>query len=590
MQIFRTISSRWMLPLLLIGIISVIYYPGLASAHATVTSSSPAANEILESPPEGVSITFNESIEQAFYSVIVTGPDGRRADQGDAAIDSERSDRLAASLKNDLPNGIYSIKWKAVSSDGHAISGTIPFGIGTDGSGYAVHTSAGDDNALPRAGLIIIRWLFYIGLSLCIGTIFFRLLLLPAGAQALRGSSLLEQRSLLLLYMGLVCTVVGVLFSLPQQTASDAGVSWIQAWDLDLLQETLRFTSFGQVWTWQVIQVILLAVFIMGLCYTISGAGQDGPHDSSMKLMDKDHHKASDRSTSRFIGQEHMWSWLVLIACIGLMVAKAFIGHAATTSHKLMAISADFIHLLTAVIWLGGILSIAFLLPAVRRLTEQSGSLRPLYWGTIRRFSLLASLCVLMLLLTGVYGGILHIPTLHALWNTPYGIVLLAKFALMLIMLAFALSAFLRGRRSTRPLGRGVWYEFCLGAVVLVLAAVLGNLPSASSTPGPVSLQATTEDGYRITLSVSPNRLGENHFSLEIQDSSGTKLNNIEQASISLTSREMDMGVIQIEMPGSSPLEADEMITMGGEWNVRIHILLSTLDSIDHDFILQSGN
>lgn len=590
MQIFKSISSRWMLPLLLIGIFSVFCYSGLASAHATVTSSSPAANEILASPPEEVSITFNESIEQAFYSIIITGPDGRRADQGDAAIDSEHPNRLVASLKNNLPNGIYSMKWKAVSSDGHAISGTIPFGIGAEGSGYAVHTPAGDDNVLPRAGLLIIRWLFYIGLSLCIGTIFFRLLLLPAGARTLRGSSSLEQRSLLLLYLGLACTVVGVLFSLPQQTASDAGVSWLQAWDLDLLQETLRFTSFGQIWTWQVIQVMLLAVFIMGLCYTISGTEQDEPHDNVMKLMEKDPSKASDRAISRFIGQEHLWSWLVLIACIGLMVAKAFIGHAATTSHKLMAISADFIHLLTAAIWLGGILAIAFLLPAVRRHTEQSDSLRPLYWGTIRRFSLLASLCVLLLLLTGVYGSLLHIPTLHALWNTPYGLVLLAKFALMLLMLAFALSAFLRGRKRSRPLGRGVWYEFCLGAVVLVLAAVLGNLPSASSSPGPAVLQTTTEDGYRITLKVSPNRLGENHFSLEVQDASGTKLNNIEQATLSLTSREMDMGVIQIEMPGSSPLEADEMITMGGEWNIRIHILLSTLDSIDHDFILQSGN
>ncbi|HEY4391950.1 MAG TPA: copper resistance protein CopC [Paenibacillus sp.] len=561
MRIFKSNAHRWLIPLLLIGIISVIYHPGLAAAHATVTSSSPAANETIASPPEEVSITFNEAIEKAFYSIIVTGPDGRRADQGDVAIDAEHPERLFASMKNDLPNGIYSMKWKAVSSDGHAISGTIPFGIGTDGSGYAVHAPAGNNNPLPRTGLMIVRWLFYIGLSLCIGTILFRLLLLPAGARGLRGSDLLEQRSLLLLYTGLACSVIGVLFSLPQQAASDAGVSWIKAWDLDLLQETLRFTSFGQIWTWQALQVLLLAVFVMGLSYAISGARQVS-----------------------------LWSWLVLITCIGLMIAKAFIGHAATATHKLLAISADFIHLLAAEIWLGGILSIAFLLPTLRRHTEQTESLKPLYWGTIRRFSLLASLCVLLLLFTGVYGGILHIPTIHALWHTPYGLVLLAKFALMLIMLALAFSAFLRGRKRTRPLGHSVWYEFCLGAVVLVLAAVLGNLPSASSAPGPASLQATTESGYQITLNVSPNHLGENHFSLNVQDSAGARLNNIEQVTLSLTSRKMDMGVIQIEMPGSSPLEADEMITMGGEWNVHIHILLSTLDSIDHDFILQSGN
>ncbi|WMT41469.1 CopD family protein [Paenibacillus sp. D2_2] len=323
----------------------------------------------------------------------------------------------------------------------------------------------------------------------------------------------------------------------------------------------------------------------MGLSYAISGARQDNLHDNGMY-----HHPDPDRPASRLIGQESLWSWLALTACFGLILAKAFIGHAATASHKFLAISADFIHLLAAEIWLGGILSIAFLLPTLRKQTEQTESFKPLYWGTIRRFSLLASLCVLLLLFTGIYGGILHIPTIHALWHTPYGLVLLAKFALMLIMLALALSAFLRGRRRTRPLGRSVWYEFCLGAVVLVLAAILGNLPSASSAPGPAALQATTEGGYQITLNVSPNHLGENHFSLNVQDSDGAKLNNIEQVTLSLTSREMDMGVIQIEMPGSSPLEADEMITMGGEWNVHIHILLSTLDSIDQDFTLKSGN
>ncbi|GGG04534.1 copper resistance CopC/CopD family protein [Paenibacillus aceti] len=576
MRTYRNLQFRLLPLFILTGILWGIP-SGQVAAHATVISSSPAANGILELPPEEVIITFNEPIEQAFYSITVTGPDGRPADQDDATVHPDQPEQLVASLKSDLASGIYTIKWRAVSSDGHAISGTIPFGIGAEGSSFNMHSPAAKDISLPPGSLILIRWLFYIGISLCIGTVLFRLLLFPA--KQLRMSETLQQRSLLLLYIGLAATVIGVLLSLPQQTANDAGVSWINAWDIDLLQETLRYTSFGQIWTWQAIQVLLLAIFIMGLSYTISEQ-RDSPAQPG----------GADKSTARLTGWEQMWGWLVLIACAGLMLAKAFIGHAAAADNKLLAGGADFIHLLASAVWLGGVLTMALLLPTVRKQTERLESYKPLYWQMIRRFSLMASICVIMLLLTGIYGGALHIPTMHALLYTGYGLVLLAKLSLMLIMLALALPAFMRGRKGNKPLGRGVWYEFGLGAIVLVLAAVLGNLPTAASAPGPANLQAITDGGYRISMSISPNSVGQNLFSLSVQDPSGASLDNIEQVTLSLTSREMDMGVIQIEMPGSAPLEAEEIITMGGKWNVHVHILLSTLDSIDHDLILQVGN
>ncbi|MED4959605.1 copper resistance protein, partial [Paenibacillus macerans] len=103
-------------------------------------------------------------------------------------------------------------------------------------------------------------------------------------------------------------------------------------------------------------------------------------------------------------------------------------------------------------------------------------------------------------------------------------------------------------------------------------------------------------DGSRVTINITPNLVGVNTFRTEIVGSDGQPRRDIEQVTLTLTSKEMDMGAVEIGFPGqqfgSDPPEAkaDGIITMGGRWNVHVHILLKSLDALDYDMELRVGS
>ncbi|WP_181873188.1 copper resistance protein CopC [Fontibacillus phaseoli] len=565
--------------------------PSSVAAHAHVVSSSPASNEVLAESPTSIFIQFDESIEPAFFSLNVLSPTGERVDQNNAAIDPQHPDRLVAGLNPRLANGAYTIKWKVVSSDGHPVKGTILFQVGPTDANAGPQSSSGEGDDAPggpSGDLLVIRWLWYAGMVMYSGTILFHLVLLPRRARV--SGQLLTPRSKSVLLLGLAFTAAGIIISLPQQAVSIAGSSWTRVWNWNLLRTTLEQTSFGTVWFIQLLLLLLLAGTTLLL--THSSQARRPLHGLGSLVV---------------AGAAFLFSQ-------GLFLSKAFIGHAAAAEGKTLAIAADYLHLSSSSLWLGGLMAIAFLLPdAVKRhipgdlssdVSLQAaaeigtdGDSPPdtrttLYWETVNRFSAMAAGCVAVLLLSGSYGALLHIPSLYALFHTGYGLALVAKIVLFLVMLGLALSGFIRGRRRRRPLGRAVWTELALGLVVLALAALLANLPPASTGGAAKSDQAqgqleTTVQGYRIALNVTPNRIGKNQFAIDVKDPSGTPLEDIEQVTLRLTSNEMDMGVIEVVMPGGSQESGESLITMGGSWNINVHILLKTLDTIDHDFTLQ---
>lgn len=603
-------KSRWCKWALLMGLacfVALGIRPSAVLAHAYVVSSAPAADETLDEAPSSVRIEFNEPIEASFYELDVIGPSGISEAAGEPVFDPEQPTRLSVELKPDLPEGVYAAKWRVVSGDGHPVSGTISFQIGQGAANSVPQHSAADQRSFPGWSLLAVRWLFYGGMALYLGTLAFHLWLLPAGKRTSVVPERLKRRSRMALLLGYAAAAAGVLLSLPQQTASDAGGGWSNAFDPDRLREALTYTSFGEIWEYQaVLLAVLLAATILLL-----------------------------RAFSNKTCPGRLLLALAFAAGLGLLLAKAFIGHAATASVKSAAVTADFLHLAAGLIWLGGVGALAFLLPAAAArpkplpaealagtarepapapdpgaatgglfgrsdappsATAADSPQQPLYWRAVRRFSMLAAGCVAVLIVTAVYGSLLHVPTWYALFHTDYGKVLLAKILLTLVCLALGLSAFLRGRKPSRPLGAGVWTEFALGLAVLVLAALLANLPTAAANPGPAKLTNQFPDGSRVTINITPNLVGANTFRAEIVGSDGQPRRDIEQVTLTLTSKEMDMGAREIRFSGqqlgSDPpqAQADGIITMGGRWNVRVHILLKSLDTLDYDTELRVGS
>ena len=61
--------------------------PELSFAHATPIQYAPAASSVLSQAPTEVQIRFSERVEPGVSSIVVTAPDGSRADLSNFAAD-----------------------------------------------------------------------------------------------------------------------------------------------------------------------------------------------------------------------------------------------------------------------------------------------------------------------------------------------------------------------------------------------------------------------------------------------------------------------------------------------------------------------
>ncbi len=144
--------------------------------------------------------------------------------------------------------------------------------------------------------------------------------------------------------------------------------------------------------------------------------------------------------------------WVVAPA-IAAAILLPFSAHAALIGAG--AIFTDAIHVLSAGMWAGGILVLAFLRP-------------PDGWGggegraMLERFGRVAFLAFAVTALTGVVRAAAAISVMSDLWGTPYGVVLSAKTAGVLVMIAMSALVWRRGWRYARLEGM---------VVLLVLAA-----------------------------------------------------------------------------------------------------------------------
>ncbi len=143
-------------------------------------------------------------------------------------------------------------------------------------------------------------------------------------------------------------------------------------------------------------------------------------------------------------------------------------------------LAADLAHLFAAACWLGGLLPLARLLGLAR-----AGAGTGLAVVAVRRFSLLGMAAVAALLLTGGVAGWILVGGLPGLVGTPYGLVLLAKTALVAAMLGLAAvnRAVLTPRLTAKPavgaLRRNARAEWALGVVVVAAAGLLGTMTPA---------------------------------------------------------------------------------------------------------------
>jgi len=101
----------------------------VAFAHAHLVRATPTEGGTVKSAPSEVTLKFNEKLESAFSSAVVRDSAGKQVDKADAHVDKADRTVVRVSLPP-LDPGVYTVEWKAMSSDTHKINGNFNFRVG----------------------------------------------------------------------------------------------------------------------------------------------------------------------------------------------------------------------------------------------------------------------------------------------------------------------------------------------------------------------------------------------------------------------------------------------------------------------------
>lgn len=100
---------------------------GPAAAHAALIGASPSKGSTISAVPPEVTLRFNEEIGKEFATVTVKGPEGQ-VSTGKAEVEGPR---VYQAINPEMAEGKYTVAYRVVSKDGHAVSGSYNFTYGS---------------------------------------------------------------------------------------------------------------------------------------------------------------------------------------------------------------------------------------------------------------------------------------------------------------------------------------------------------------------------------------------------------------------------------------------------------------------------
>jgi copper transport protein len=484
----RWLPAVWLLLLVLLAVFGV----GNATAHAVLLRTIPPPRQSLPQPPPQVVLLFSEPIDPVFSSVHVADATDRTVDSGDSHVDENNDHQLVVSLPPSLPNGVYTVNWRSLSTiDVHPDQGQYPVYIGVAVPAAAALTplETAENTATPATTFG--RWWFYLAASLFGGVLaLWKLVLSQVFASepaAVRSAA--RTRSERAVLIGGLLLILGTLFTAVAQAAAAADVPLTSALGQPLADLLLR-GRFASIWWPRLgLEVASLALIAFG--------GLDG--------------LAAD---------------CALATLPAVLLTSSLTSHGAALPGSAGAgIIVDWLHILGATAWVGGLVGLLLVLRIAQR--SSNGKLLP---TLVLRFGRLALLAVVLVVLSGSIQAAIELGSWSGLVESAYGRLILLKIGLLVVMLVVAATNDFRGRRATdessavgRRLSRGARVELALGVVVLAVAAILsGTPPNRAAVPGPNTAQTEPNQYVR-------RRTGsETHGNLDSQQAStlGTSKRN----------------------------------------------------------------
>jgi copper resistance protein C len=104
---------------------------GQQFAHAIIVRTSPEKGTVAPETIGKVEVWYDAGIRDDFVALAVVNAAGDRVDKRDAAIDSADQSHVSTSVGS-LSPGEYTVRYRAISADGHIVSGAWIFEVRGD--------------------------------------------------------------------------------------------------------------------------------------------------------------------------------------------------------------------------------------------------------------------------------------------------------------------------------------------------------------------------------------------------------------------------------------------------------------------------
>jgi methionine-rich copper-binding protein CopC len=101
---------------------------GHAHAHAFLDHAEPAVGSNAKQTPHAVKIWFTEPIQPAVSTITVFNATQKQIDKRDTHCDGANKALLQVSLPS-LGPGLYQVRWRVMSVDGHSTGGDFAFRV-----------------------------------------------------------------------------------------------------------------------------------------------------------------------------------------------------------------------------------------------------------------------------------------------------------------------------------------------------------------------------------------------------------------------------------------------------------------------------
>lgn len=522
--------------------------PGQAFGHAVLQHTTPHQNAAVQAAPSSVRLDFNEPVEVSFGALRVYDEHGERVDSGKVDYPDGTQSSVVVGVRDRLGRGVYTTTYRVVSADGHPVAGGFAFGVGEPvtarrGTPQVADLLARSGASPPVEGAYgIARGLHYAALLLLVGAVFFRLLVWPVTGHPRWPARVL-----------LGAAIVGMLTSLAAialQGALGAGVTLSHAVDWPVLEGSLD-TRTGHTWLLRSAVWAFLVVFLALYRKPPSRGGTI----------------AAALPTAVLVG------------------TLPYAGHAETQSPQALLIPADVLHVLAAGAWLGGlVLLLACFWPRGPHALGDGAA------EAIARFSRLALPAIVVLIATGSTQAWFYLGSVSAFVETTYGWALLAKIALLALIVALAAG---NRRRTTLHLAQGdvdaasqlrrtIRAEVVVAVLVLAATATLVRAaPPATIANGP-AIRELNLGPMRLQMDIEPATVGPNDYHLYLFDRrTGAQIDRVDQLTVRLVQRDKDIGPITLDIPRKGPAHYElRNSTLGvrGTWQATVTARVSEFD------------